>query len=88
MVKNLKGSICSQDIFCGIPEFSKFLSLQTFPSYKPLKKVRVDSPTAVRDWFNGNSDNFSCVRLDPRAFSSLPFLFLPSLTHIQVSKTL
>ncbi len=34
---------CSQDIFSGIAKFSNL------SHFRPLKRVRVDSPTAVRD---------------------------------------
>ncbi len=43
----LKGSV-HKTIFRGIAPFQFFL-LHTFPSYRPLKKLWVDSPTAVSD---------------------------------------
>ncbi len=38
----------SGEDFCGIGIFCRFFALKDFLSYKPLKKVWADRPTAVR----------------------------------------
>jgi hypothetical protein len=46
----------SADVFRGIHIFSGFFALKDFLSYRPLKKVWADQPTAVR--FRVNCDPF------------------------------